>query len=39
VRTPDDLGPAFDAMTRQRAEALLAFGDPFTITHQGESWT
>jgi putative ABC transport system substrate-binding protein len=33
VRAPDELGPAFDAMTRERAEALLAFGDPFTITH------
>ncbi len=35
VRTPDDLGPAFDAMTKQRAQALKLFGDPFTITHQG----
>jgi putative ABC transport system substrate-binding protein len=34
VRAPDELGPAFDAMTRERAEALLAFGDPFTITHE-----
>jgi putative ABC transport system substrate-binding protein len=34
VRAPDDLGPAFDAMTRERAEALFLFGDPFTITHQ-----
>jgi putative ABC transport system substrate-binding protein len=34
VRTPDELGRAFDAMTRQRAEALFLFGDPFTITHQ-----
>jgi putative ABC transport system substrate-binding protein len=34
VRTPDDLGPAFDAMTRERADALLAPGDPFTLTHQ-----
>jgi putative tryptophan/tyrosine transport system substrate-binding protein len=34
VRAPDELGPAFDAMTRSRAEALFAFGDPFTITHE-----
>ncbi len=34
VRTADDLGLAFDAMTRERAEALFAIGDPFTITHQ-----
>jgi putative ABC transport system substrate-binding protein len=34
VRAPDDLGPAFDAMTRERAQALFLFGDPFTITHQ-----
>jgi putative tryptophan/tyrosine transport system substrate-binding protein len=34
VRAPDELGSAFDAMTRERAEAILAIGDPFTITHQ-----
>ena len=34
VRAPDELGPAFDAMTRERAEALLSIGDPFTVTHQ-----
>jgi putative ABC transport system substrate-binding protein len=34
VRTPDELGPAFDAMTRGRAQALLALGDPFTMTHK-----
>ena len=34
VRAPDELGPAFDAMTKERAEAVLAYGDPFTITHQ-----
>jgi putative ABC transport system substrate-binding protein len=34
VRASDDFGPAFDAMTRERAEALFTFGDPFTITHQ-----
>jgi putative tryptophan/tyrosine transport system substrate-binding protein len=35
VRAPDDLGPAFDAMTKGRADALLAFGDPSTIANQG----
>jgi putative tryptophan/tyrosine transport system substrate-binding protein len=34
VRAPDDLGPAFDAMTRERAEALFLFADVFTITNQ-----
>ena len=34
VRAPDELGSAFDAMTRSRAEALFAIGDPFTITHE-----
>ena len=34
VRTPDDLGAAFDAMTRERAQALFLFADVFTITHQ-----
>jgi ABC-type uncharacterized transport system substrate-binding protein len=34
VRTPDELGPAFDAMTRERAEALFLFADVFTISHQ-----
>ena len=34
VRSPDDFGPAFDAMTRERAEALFTFGDPFTLAHQ-----
>ena len=34
VRAPDEIGPAFDAMTRERADALFAQGDPFTITHQ-----
>jgi putative ABC transport system substrate-binding protein len=34
VRTRDELGPAFDAMTRGRAQALLALGDPFTMTHK-----
>ena len=31
----DDLGPAFEAMTRERADGLLAFGERFTFTHQG----
>jgi putative ABC transport system substrate-binding protein len=34
VRTPADLEPAFDAMARDRAQALFLFGDVFTITHQ-----
>jgi putative ABC transport system substrate-binding protein len=34
VRGPDELGHAFDAMTKERAEALLLIGDPFTVTHQ-----
>jgi putative ABC transport system substrate-binding protein len=34
VRAPDDLGAAFDAMTRERAQALFLFADVFTITHQ-----
>ena len=34
VRAPDELGHAFDAMTKERAEALLLIGDPFTVTHQ-----
>ncbi len=34
VRAADDLGPAFDAMLRERAEALFLFADTFTITHQ-----
>jgi ABC-type uncharacterized transport system substrate-binding protein len=34
VRAPDDLGPAFDAMVRERAQAVFLFADVFTITHQ-----
>jgi ABC-type uncharacterized transport system substrate-binding protein len=34
VRAPDELVPAFDAITRERADALFLFGDPFTIAHQ-----
>jgi putative ABC transport system substrate-binding protein len=33
VRTPDELGRAFDTITKERAQALLLFGDPFTVTH------
>jgi putative ABC transport system substrate-binding protein len=33
-RTPEELAQAFVAMTRDRADALLLFGDVFTITHQ-----
>jgi ABC-type uncharacterized transport system substrate-binding protein len=39
VRAPDELGPAFDAMTRERAEALFAFGTPSPLPTKGESWT
>ncbi|MGH7827482.1 MAG: ABC transporter substrate-binding protein [Candidatus Binatia bacterium] len=34
MRTPADLRPAFDAMTRERADALLVQGDPFTMTQR-----
>ena len=34
VRAPDDLGPAFDAMSRERADALYLFADTFSIAHQ-----
>jgi putative ABC transport system substrate-binding protein len=34
VRTADEIDLAFDAMTRERAEALFLFADTFTITHQ-----
>jgi putative tryptophan/tyrosine transport system substrate-binding protein len=34
VRAPEQLGLAFDAMTRDRAEALFLFADIFTITYQ-----
>src|SRR5262249_15908812 len=33
VRAPEQLGLAFDAMSRVRAEALFLFADVFTITH------
>ncbi|HYB73457.1 MAG TPA: ABC transporter substrate-binding protein, partial [Candidatus Sulfotelmatobacter sp.] len=35
VRTPDELGRAFDTIAKERAQALLLFGDPFTVTHEG----
>src|SRR5262245_52380444 len=34
VRAAEQLGLAFDAMIRDRAEALFLFSDVFTITHQ-----
>lgn len=34
MRSAGDLGPAFDALTRERADALLVQGDPFTTTHR-----
>jgi putative ABC transport system substrate-binding protein len=34
VRAPDDLGRAFDAMTREHADALIIGGDPLTTSQQ-----
>jgi len=34
VRGPDDLPKAFDAITRQRADALLVLPDSVTLTHR-----
>jgi putative ABC transport system substrate-binding protein len=34
VRTPDEMGPAFSAMTRARAEALYVIGDPFFLSQR-----
>jgi len=34
VRTAGDLGPAFDAIGRERADALIVQGDPFTMTQR-----
>ena len=34
VRTPDEVGPAFSAMTRARAEALYILGDAFFSSHR-----
>ena len=33
VRTPEQFGPGFSAMTRARAEALYVIGDPFFASH------
>lgn len=34
VRGPDDFEPAFAIMTRERAEALMALGDPLTVSYR-----
>ena len=34
VRSPDDLPKAFDALARQRAQALLVFPDAVTLAHR-----
>jgi putative ABC transport system substrate-binding protein len=34
VRGPDDFEPAFATMTRERAEALMALGDPLTVSYR-----
>jgi putative ABC transport system substrate-binding protein len=34
IRGPDDFDTAFSAMTRERAEALIAFSDPLFVLHQ-----
>src|SRR5262245_8124415 len=34
ARTAEELAPAFDAMIRDRADALFLFADVFTISHQ-----
>jgi len=33
IRGPDDFDTAFSAMTRERAEALIAFSDPLIVFH------
>jgi putative ABC transport system substrate-binding protein len=33
IRGPDDVDAAFSAMTRERAEALIAFSDPSIVLH------
>jgi|SoiMethySBSTD1v2_1073268.scaffolds.fasta_scaffold03622_12 ABC-type uncharacterized transport system substrate-binding protein len=33
IRRPDDFDTAFSAMTRERADALIAFSDPLIISH------
>jgi putative ABC transport system substrate-binding protein len=34
ARTPEEIRPAFSAMTRARAEALYVIGDPFFLSHR-----
>ncbi len=34
VRTPEEIGPAFSAMTRAHAEALYVLGDAFFYSHR-----
>jgi len=34
VRTPEEIGPAFSAITRAHAQALYVIGDPFFLTHR-----
>ena len=34
IRGPDDFDAAFSAMTRERAEALIAFSDPLFVLHR-----
>jgi putative ABC transport system substrate-binding protein len=34
IRGPDDFDTAFSAMTRERAEALIAFSDPLFVLHR-----
>jgi putative ABC transport system substrate-binding protein len=36
VRSADEFSRAFAALTRERADALVAFGDPFTTAHQAQ---
>jgi putative ABC transport system substrate-binding protein len=36
LRRPDDLAPAFAAMTRERPDALLALSDGLTFRHRAE---
>jgi putative ABC transport system substrate-binding protein len=35
IRGPDDFDTAFSAMTRERADALIAFSDPSIVFHGG----
>ena len=34
VRTPEQFGPAFSAVSRAHAQALYVIGDPFFLTHR-----